>query len=211
MWIKICGLTEASAIDAALQGGADAVGFVFAPSVRRIEPGRAALLATAARGRAALIAVTLHPTQQQVDEIISVVKPDMLQADLADFDRLTLPGSLARLPVVRGSGSGSGSGGGDRSRYPERLLFEGARSGSGEVSDWQAAIEWARTRELILAGGLHAGNIADAIATVRPFGVDVSSGVEDAPGRKHPEKIAQFIAKARDAFRRESDGNRSVG
>lgn len=216
MWIKICGLTEASAIDAALQGGADAIGFVFAPSVRRIEPGKAALLATVARGRAALIAVTLHPTQQQVDEIISVVRPDMLQADLADFEHLTLPGSLARLPVVRGSGSGMPDGNEmpddrDRSRYLTRLLFEGARSGSGEVSDWRAAIEWARTRELILAGGLHANNVAEAIATVRPFGVDVSSGVEEAPGRKHPEKIAQFIAKARDAFRRESHGNRSVG
>jgi phosphoribosylanthranilate isomerase len=157
-----------------------------------------------------LIAVTLHPTQQQVDEIVRVFKPDALQTDLSDFEQLTLPGSLAQLPVVRGNH-------GDRTKIdngsgrPTRLLFEGARSGSGEVSDWRAAAEWARTHELILAGGLHAGNVADAIAAVRPFGVDVSSGVEDAPGRKHPEKIALFIAKARDAFRSESHGNRSVG
>ncbi len=204
MWIKICGLTDASAVDAALQGGADAVGFVFAPSVRRIEPHKAAMLAAAARGKTMLIAVTLHPTQQQVDEIISVFRPDALQTDLADFEQLTLPGSLARLPVVRGNR-------GDRGDYPTRVLFEGARSGSGEVSDWGAAALWVRTHELILAGGLHAGNVAEAIAAVRPFGVDVSSGVEDAPGRKHPEKIAQFIAKARDAFRSELHGNRSVG
>jgi len=208
MWVKICGLTHVEGLDAALQGGADAVGFVFAPSVRRILPSQAVMLAQAARGRAALVAVTMHPTQQQVDEIIREFRPDVLQTDLGDFDRLALPQTLARLPVVRGR---HGNAVVPTRPLPARLLFEGERSGSGELSDWQAAAQCARACELVLAGGLHAGNVAAAIAAVRPFGVDVSSGVEDAPGRKSAEKIAHFISVARNAFRSESHGNRSVG
>lgn len=208
MWVKICGLTTLEALDAALQSGADAVGFVFAASVRQLLPAQAAMLARAARGKAALIAVTLHPTQQQIDEIIRVFQPDVLQSDFSDFEHLSLPQTLTRLPVIRAQpGAASDHA---HSRYPSRLLFEGARSGSGEVSDWQAAAQWAKVRELVLAGGLHADNVAGAIAAVHPFGVDVSSGVEDAPGRKSPAKIAQFIAGARSALK-ESHGNRSIG
>ena len=199
MWVKICGLTTLEALDAALQSGADAVGFVFAASVRQLLPAQAAMLARAARGKAALIAVTLHPTQQQIDEIIRVFRPDVLQSDFSDFEHLSLPQTLTRLPVFRAQPGAAPDHA--YSRYPSRLLFEGARSGSGEVSDWQAAAQWAQVRELVLAGGLHADNVAGAIAAVHPFGVDVSSGVEDAPGRKSPAKIAQFIAGARSAWK----------
>jgi len=193
MWIKICGLTDEGALAAALQARADAVGFVFAPSVRQLRPDQAAQLAVTARGRTMLVAVTLQPTQAQVDEIVSVLKPDALQSDLADFAHLQLPETLMRLPVVRvGARSGVA--------LPHRILFEGARSGVGEMTDWHTAAHLALTSELILAGGLHAGNIAAAIGAVRPFGVDVSSGVEYSPGQKSPEKIAQFVAAARAAF-----------
>ena len=203
MWLKICGVTDADAVEAALAAGVDALGFVFSPSVRRQDPMQAAQLAARARGRVALVAVTLHPPQPLVDEILRVFRPDALQAELADFERLSLPQGLARLPVVRGAlatdaaaTDGALAAGGV---LPPRLLFEGARSGSGEIADWGAAAVLAGRSELILAGGLDASNVAAAIRAVRPFGVDVSSGVEAAPGRKSARKIAEFVAAARAA------------
>jgi phosphoribosylanthranilate isomerase len=82
-----------------------------------------------------------------------------------------------------------------------RVLFEGPTSGTGIPTDWQTAHAMARRTELILAGGLSPANVAAAIAEVRPFGVDVSSGVESRPGIKSTEKIASFVRRARAAFR----------
>jgi phosphoribosylanthranilate isomerase len=193
MWLKICGMTSPDAVTAALQARVDAIGFVFSPSVRRLEPEQAAQLAASARGRVSLIAVTVHPEQQLVDEILRVFQPDVLQTDLQDFDVLTLPDTLLRLPVLR-AGVGSGA------ALPRRMLFEGARSGSGEAADWNTASRLARMSELILAGGLNAHNVAAAIHAVRPYGVDVSSGVESEPGRKSAQMIAEFVEAARAAF-----------
>jgi len=192
MWLKICGMTDQDAVDAALAAGVDALGFVFSPSVRRLEPAQALQLAARARGRAAVIAVTLHPPQPLIDEIVRVFQPDALQADLADFERLRLPQSLMRLPVLRADVAAGGA-------LPPRMLFEGARSGSGETADWVTAAGLGRRSELILAGGLTAHNVAAAMRAVRPYGVDVSSGVESAPGRKSEQKIAEFVAAARAA------------
>jgi len=198
MWMKICGITDAAAVEAALAARVDAIGFVFAPSVRRVEPAQAAQLAARARGRLALVAVTTHPSQPLVDEIVRVLQPDMLQSDAEDFEGLDLPHGLGRLPVLRGAAAAG-------SAVPARMLFEGARSGSGEAADWQAAAHMARDRELILAGGLNAHNVGAAIRAVRPYGVDVSSGVESAPGRKSAQKIAEFVQAAGAAFQAMSD------
>ena len=80
------------------------------------------------------------------------------------------------------------------------MLFEGARSGTGEVSDWTQAAALAKRTRLILAGGLHAGNVGEAIRLVRPFGVDTSSGVELQPGVKSTAKMIEFVQAARAAF-----------
>lgn len=188
-FIKICGLGDAAAVDAALQCGADALGFVFAPSVRRVTPAQAAILAAPARGRVPCIAVMLHPTQAECDAVLQGFAPDVLQTDLDDFAQLQLPVQLQRLPVLRDASRAAAVKG--------RFLFEGPRSGTGQVADWSAAGRLAAHHELVLAGGLTPDNIAAAIEAVHPFGVDVSSGVEAAPGRKDPARIAQFIARAR--------------
>ena len=192
MWLKICGMTSLDAVQAALAARVDAIGFVFSASVRRLEPAQAAQLAASARSRVSLVAVTMHPTQQLVDEIVRLFKPDVLQTDLQDYDGLRLPEVLARLPVLRADVAGGAA-------LPSRLLFDGKRSGSGEPSDWISAARLARSSELILAGGLTAGNVAAAIRAVHPFGVDVSSGVESEPGRKSAHKIAEFVQAARAA------------
>ena len=192
-WIKICGMTTAEGVTAAMDAGVDAIGFVFAPSVRRVTAERAAELARAARQRLTCIAVTQHPDQFAVDEIVRSFHPDLLQTDLEDFAQLRLPQRLARLPVVRDRDA-------PLADYPARLLFEGERSGTGEVGDWAQAAALARRTRLILAGGLHAGNVAAAIRAVRPFGVDTSSGVEARAGVKSTTKIMEFVQAARAAF-----------
>jgi len=193
MWIKICGMTSADSVGAALAAGVQAIGFVFAPSVRRLDPASAATLARPARGRALCIAVTRHPSQAEIDDLLTRFAPDALQTDLADFDTLRLPAALARLPVLR-------SGGQWKDPLPARLLFEGPVSGAGEPGDWKQGRTLAGRSELVLAGGLRVGNVADAIRAVRPFGVDVSSGVEARPGVKSSERIEAFATAARSAF-----------
>src|SRR5579862_8773284 len=98
MWIKICGMTTAAAVAAAVAAGVDALGFVFADSPRQLTPADAARLAAPARGRLRCVAVCRHPGQEAVDEIIREFRPDVLQTDAADFVRLSLPAALERLP-----------------------------------------------------------------------------------------------------------------
>ena len=204
MWIKICGLTSPDAVAAALDAGADAIGFVFAKSVRQVTPDEARRLAVAARGRARCVAVTRHPTQQDIDDIVSIFQPDVLQTDVADLSNLRLPALLELLPVFRGDGNASNTASGAASNtvsntLPSRLLFEGAASGAGIPCDWTAARTVARRTQLVLAGGLNPTNVAAAIETVRPFGVDVSTGVEVRPGVKSPVEIAKFVRAARES------------
>ena len=190
IFIKICGMTTPVAVDASLSCEVDAIGFVFAQSVRQVSTRQANELAAPARHKAACVAVTRHPTRAQVAEILRDFKPDILQTDIDDIETLDLPQSLSVLPVVRP--------GPQRACVsPGRVLFEGPVSGSGRTTDWDAAADLARRLEVILAGGLNPGNVGAAIRHVRPFGVDVSSGVEDEPGIKNTEMIEQFVAAAR--------------
>jgi phosphoribosylanthranilate isomerase len=197
MWIKICGMTTPEAVTAALDAGVDAIGFVFADSIRQVAPDMASRLAAPARGRVRCVAVTRHPGQQFIDEILAVFKPDTLQTDSVDLPMLQLPTQLELLPVLRGRHD-------EDHALPARLLFEGLASGTGMPCDWVTARRVARRTELVLAGGLNAANVASAIAAVQPFGVDVSSGVEARPGLKSPAEIARFAAAVRSTQARPS-------
>jgi phosphoribosylanthranilate isomerase len=188
--VKICGVTTKEAMDAAVAAGADAVGFVFhAPSPRDIAPRHAAALARGRPRGMLCVAVTMQPTQALVDRILEEMTPDVWQSDAADFDAMRIPASIERWPVLRQWAAGS--------KRPGRVLFESSSSGSGMRADWSTARVMARTGELILGGGLDANNVGDAIAAVHPFGVDVSSGVERAPGVKDARRIHEFIIAAR--------------
>lgn len=191
VWLKVCGLTEQGAVDAALEAGVDAIGFVFAPSPRQIDAHAARGLRDYIAGRAQVIAVMRHPEQSLVDEVLRVVEPDVVQTDYEDLAALTIPAETPTLSVLRGQ------------RRPEplptRVLFEGAVSGAGELSDWAQAAALATQTELVLAGGLSPDNVGAAIAQVQPFGVDVSSGVESQRGVKDIQKIVAFVRAARAA------------
>lgn len=192
MFVKICGLTTPDGVAAALEAGADAVGFVFAPSVRRVTPVAAAALAAPARGRALCVAVTLHPTAAEVEEILDVFAPDVLQTDMADAAALSPRARARLLPVLR-------EGGALPEPLPARVLYEGAVSGTGRTANWAQARTVAERTQVLLAGGLNPDNVAAAVRIVDPWGVDVSSGVESAPGIKSSAKISQFVAAARAA------------
>jgi phosphoribosylanthranilate isomerase len=190
MWVKICGMTTPAAVSAALDAQVDAIGFVFADSVRRVSAVRAVQLAAPARGRVRCVAVTRQAAQQEIDAMLAEFAPDVLQAEWRDLARLHLPRELTVLAVVR-------AGSEPPDPLPARMLFEGAVSGAGVPCNWGQAHRFAQQSELVLAGGLTADNVAEAIRIVRPFGVDVSSGVEASPGIKSPQEILRFVRAAR--------------
>jgi phosphoribosylanthranilate isomerase len=192
VWIKICGMTTEAAVAAAASAGADAIGFVFAPSKRQVSAQLAARLAQNAPRRIVRVAVMQHPTQAQLDEVWSAFRPDVLQTDVEDLATLRVPDGLAVMPVIRAGRAVPGT-------LPSRVVFEGPISGTGETTDWDAAARLAQATQVVLAGGLTAANVAAAITAVQPFGVDVSSGVEAAPGSKDPAKIHEFVRSARAA------------
>jgi phosphoribosylanthranilate isomerase len=193
--IKICGVTRESEVAAAVEAGADAVGFVFhEPSRRNLAPERAALLASALPPDVLRVAVTLHPLQALVRRILDVFVPDVWQSDAEDFAGMPLPAGIQRWPVLR-------SGQPLPRRLPLTVLYDAEVSGNGLASDWKSAALLARRSLLILAGGLNASTVGRAIASVRPAGVDVSSGVESVPGLKDATLIRAFVAAARAAER----------
>lgn len=203
VFVKICGLTTAQALATAVAAGADAVGFVFAESPRRITPKRAAQLCRDLSPVMIRVAVMHHPTPDEWQQVADEFAPDWLQTDVEDYAHLDVPERYTRFPVHRhpqylpkkvpDSAAGSYGGGG------ELLLFEAAISGQGVRADWTEAAALARGRQLVLAGGLTPENVGEAIATVRPYGVDVSSGVESKRGVKSPARIAAFIQAVRAA------------
>lgn len=200
MWIKICGITTPEAVAAALAARVDAIGFVFADSPRQLTLADAVALAASARGRLRCVAVTRQPSQRHLDDILAVFRPDVLQTDTEDLRVLRVPKQLELLPVFRGWDPPPGTPRAQPGLLPARLLFEGLASGSGTPCDWTTAQRVARRTQLVLAGGLDADNVATAINAVRPFGVDVSSGVEERPGVKSPAEIMRFAAATRSAF-----------
>jgi phosphoribosylanthranilate isomerase len=189
--VKICGMTDRQAVDAAIGAGADAVGFVFAKSPRRITPEQARSISKDISPGVLRVAVMLHPDNDAWQEVLDVFQPDVLQTDAADFESLDVPPHIRRWPVIRE--------GDNVDAMPSQFVYEGRNSGKGQTIDWNLAAQLARRGRMILAGGLDAGNVGAALARVRPFGVDVSSAVESAPGRKDPQKIKDFINAVRTA------------
>jgi phosphoribosylanthranilate isomerase len=189
VFVKICGINSEAAAAAALEAGADALGFVFAESPREITPERARELAADVPAGVKRVAVLRHPPRALWQRVLEVFAPDWLQTDAEDLAEIELEGGCVALPVYRDGRAPPSP--------PARLLFEGARSGSGRMADWDQARALAPRTQLILAGGLDARNVADAIRRVRPWGVDVSSGVEKRRGEKDPRMIHEFVARVR--------------
>jgi len=202
--VKICGLTDDEAIQAAVNAGADAVGFVFYDkSPRNLSPEKAARLAANVPANVRRIAVMLHPEATLWNEVSDALQPDVVQTDIDDFSYLQVADGISKWPVLR---EGSIT---EKAKLPETFIYEGAQSGHGQKVDWNAAAAVARRGHMILAGGLTIANVADAISRVAPYGVDVSSAVESQPGKKDVELIAAFVAAAKAAEQTMSERNMS--
>ncbi len=191
VFVKICGLRNADDVAAATAAGADAVGFVFAESVRKVSPGQAKAATEAISPDVLRVAVMCHPSNDECRAMLDEFEPDVVQTDAEDFAGLDIPGHIDCWPVIRE--------GGEKIEPPNVYVYEGAKSGSGENVDWARAAIIADHGLMILAGGLAEDNVRDAIRTVRPWGVDVSSGVESLPGNKDHELIRRFISAVRAA------------
>lgn len=212
--VKICGLTDAATVDAALEAGADMIGFVFFPkSPRHIEPRAARLLAMRARGRATIVALTVDADVPTFGRVVADVEPDILQlhgretparvnAIRVDYGRAT----MKAIGVATGADFDAAA---PYERVADHLLIDAKPpqnavlpGGNGVAFDWTLAKGFAPARPWLLSGGLDPDNVAEAIAATGARGVDVSSGVESAPGVKDIQKIRAFVAAARRAFAR---------
>jgi phosphoribosylanthranilate isomerase len=216
--VKICGITEAAHGLAAARAGADAIGFVFWDGTpRRVAPERAAAIAAALPPFVSIVGLFVDPAPDHVRAVLAAVPLAVLQfhgREPADFCRSFGRPYLKAIAVAHGQG---GAGLLEcASRYGDAagLLFDapaagGMPGGTGQTFDWGVLSPQLRDRlqrPLVLSGGLHAGNVAAAIRAVRPWAVDVSSGVEALgpdgramKGIKDPSRIAAFIEEVRNA------------
>ncbi|KQV20271.1 N-(5'-phosphoribosyl)anthranilate isomerase [Rhizobium sp. Root1203] len=203
--IKICGLKTAEAIDRALKRGATHIGFIFfEKSPRYIEPDIAGRLAEPARGKAKIVAVVVNPTNDDLDEIVALLKPDVLQLHGEESpERVLTIKAVYGLPVIKALSVRTAD---DLKRVEayvgiaDRFLFDAKPpkgselpGGNGVSFDWSLLTWLDGNVDYMLSGGLNKGNIAEALAVTRAPGIDASSGVESAPGVKSVAMIDEFF------------------
>jgi phosphoribosylanthranilate isomerase len=209
--IKICGLKTPAALDAALEGGADLVGFVFFPhSPRHIGFEAARMLGERVQNRARKVAVSVDANDELLKSCIDALKPDLLQLHGRETpERVAVIRSHFGLPVMKALPITERA---DLSsvhlyaKVADLLMFD-ARApsaatrpgGLGKAFDWRLLEKVELSVPFMLSGGLDAGNVGEALRITRADGLDVSSGVEHAPGKKDADKIRAFIRAARDA------------
>ena len=209
--IKICGLKTDQAMAAALAGGASHVGFIFfAKSPRYVEPAEAGRLREAARGKALAVAVTVDAGDAFLDGIVTAMQPDMLQLHGSETpERVAEVKARYSLPVMKALPVGEAA---DLDRIKpfigmaDRFLFDAKPpkgselpGGNGVAFDWRILAGLDAGVDYMLSGGLNAANIGDALRLANPPAIDISSGVESAPGVKDPALIEQFFRAVRAA------------
>jgi phosphoribosylanthranilate isomerase len=207
--IKICGLKTDAGLAAALAGGASHVGFIFFPkSPRNIGPAEAGRLRQAAYGKAIAVAVTVDASDEALDAIVAAMAPDMLQLHGAEnVERVAAVKARYGLPVMKALSIREAKdldavapyrGVADRFLFDAKAPAGADRPGGNGVSfDWRILAGLDPSLDYMLSGGLNAANIGEALAVAQPRGIDVSSGVESAPGVKEPVLIENFFRAVR--------------
>jgi phosphoribosylanthranilate isomerase len=201
--IKFCGMTRAEDVRLACDLGVDAVGLIFAArSPRRLDPSQARALRSQLPPFVAVVALFMDNAIAEIQTIVQIVKPTLLQ-----FHGEETPQDCAGfgLPYLKAVPMGAAADTFDyAARYTQAAGFvldshaAGEAGGSGRRFDW-GTIPRDFTRPLLLAGGLTPDNVYDAVRTVRPYAVDVSSGIESAPGIKDAQRMRRFVAQVRRA------------
>jgi len=201
--IKICGIKTLKDALAAIEAGADYLGFNFYPkSVRFIEKSACAEIASVLRREhphIKLVGIFVNSTVEEIKETLQACQLDLAQLHGDEtpemFAQLT-PHAFRAFRGIPESNAGY-----ERDEAPAMLIdaaVKGVYGGSGVTADWSAAAELAKKYLLLLAGGLTPENVADAVRQVQPWGVDVASGVESAPGKKDAEKMSAFVKAVRE-------------
>lgn len=207
--VKICGLSTSETLDAALDAGADMVGFVsFSRSPRHLELSAMAELADQTRGRAEIVVLTVNATDTLLGALSEAVKPDWWQLHGSeDADHIKAVQSQFGRPVMKAVGVGNADDVAAASAFgkvADQLLLDAKPpkdatrpGGLGASFDWSLLDALDRQKPFMLSGGLSPANVGEAIAATGAHGVDVSSGVESKPGVKDVDLIQQFIATAK--------------
>jgi phosphoribosylanthranilate isomerase len=216
--VKICGLSTGLTLDAALDAGADMVGFVFfSKSPRHIDWATARALGRQARGHAKVVALSVDADDDTLKRIVDALAPDLLQLHGSETPaRVKEIGELFARPTMKAIGVAT------RADLAAAKAYEGVADvllidakppkdavlpgGNGRPFDWRLMQDFHAPLPWLLSGGLEPDNVAAAVALSGARGVDVSSGVESAPGVKDPAKIRAFVAAARRAFARDAVG-----
>jgi len=203
--IKFCGFTRAEDIAVAISLGIEYLGLVFAPrSPRRLTLDAGRALRCASSGSASVVALLMDQSDAEVRAVIETVQPDILQFHGCENDTFCASFGLPFWKAI-GMGGDPASGLAQVAHYPSAvaLLFDGhaagATGGSGQHFDWTRLPATLGRQHLLLAGGLSVHNIAQAIHTAAPWGVDLSSNIESAPGIKDHEKMRRFVQAVRHA------------
>ncbi len=216
--VKICGLSTAATLDAALEAGADMVGFVFfAKSPRHIDWATARALGRRVEGRAKVAALSVDADDETLERIVDALSPDLMQLHGGETPaRVKRIGELCGRPTMKAIGVATGADLAAAEAYEgvaDTLLIDAKPpkdaalpGGNGRPFDWSLTRGFHFPGPWLLSGGLDPETVAAAITLSGARGVDVSSGVESAPGVKDPAKIRAFVAAARRAFARAPAG-----
>ena len=216
--VKICGLSTAATLDAALEAGADMVGFVFFPkSPRHIDWATARALGRRVEGRAKVAALSVDADDEMLERIVDALSPDLMQLHGGETPaRVKRIGELCGRPTMKAIGVATGADLAAAEAYEgvaDTLLIDAKPpkdaalpGGNGRPFDWSLTRGFHFPGPWLLSGGLDPETVAAAITLSGARGVDVSSGVESAPGVKDPARIGAFVAAARRAFARAAEG-----
>jgi len=202
--IKFCGMTHAEDVRLAVELGVDYIGLVFAPrSPRKLLPGQARMLRELVPEEIAVVALAMDNTVVEIEAIIENVRPDLLQFHGREDDAFCAGSGIPFLKAIA-MGSGAEDAAIVAAGFPSACGYlldghaQGEQGGGGQRFDWKRA-PLELEKPVFLAGGLSADNVVLAIRTARPWGVDVSSGIESAPGEKSAAKMRAFAEAVRRA------------
>jgi phosphoribosylanthranilate isomerase len=199
MFVKICGITNEQDALLAVALGADALGFVFAPSPRQISPALAREIVKRLPPETVTVGVFRNETPSRIIEIVNEARLQGAQLHGHETPAMTAEVATDVRFVIKAVVAGSQDAAHASTFASDAILVDGLHPGSGTAYDWELLQNIPTDIRLMLSGGLTPENVAAGIAQVRPWGVDVSSGVEKAPGLKDAVKMRHFITNARDA------------
>jgi len=193
--VKICGICDSAGAQSAIEAGADLLGFHFCTSERRLSPEEAKAIVDGLSLRPTIVGVFIDQDPEEVRQIADFVGLDMLQLHGSEPVGYEAGRPLIKVLKVKDGQIP------DADSWPDPIMLDSwsadQRGGTGATWDWDRARELIATRKVFIAGGLEPGNVSKVVSTFKPYGVDVSSGVESAVRVKDPDKVRAFVHAVR--------------